>query len=507
MYRLILFLLFWVSIKSFAQQNVNISEGYVFDGEPYILYNDKVPGQLVVAWMGYKFNNQLVVKYRFSNDYGTTWSETKFIPHVHSDYTSADPSMAIDKDGRIYLCYIDHSQDLDSGGVYVVYTDDEGNTLSTPYKAIDAYDVPGEYPVDRPWIAIDTVGTGIYITVKPVYWDELPNRPYYIRGDYETWSWDTLKPLDGGGLETGNYISNPVASPCVSSIGRFFAIYPSYLPSTYVYPRYVLAKLEANGSLFYSPVCDVASPVTDTLAKRGTNLCIDPTDSCRLAFIFEQEIYGDADVFYTESNDCGENWTEPVRINDDEQGNEKMQDLAWGSFNEKGDFVAVWRDRRNGTDGYQSDFDIYCAFKYKDSADFSANVKINDVTLPFDTILNKNGNDFLSVTYRKDTVYAVWGDVRTGSLNIFFTKVNAKNLSNQTQILATEQLPLFYPNPAKKYLYVNNTVVVTKVKIYDTVGKLVAEKEIKGKVLDISFLKKGIYFFEAENKKQKVVVE
>ena len=493
--------------KTFSQSNTNLSNGYIFDGEPFILYNDKNPGQLIVAWMGFKLGNNIVIKYRISNDYGETWQPTGYIPHTKDDYTSADPSIATDKDGNIYLCFIDHSQNFDSGGVFVTASYDNGSSWITPVKAIDMYEDNGESPIDRPWMVIDTSGTDkIYITSKPVYWDELPNRPYYKSGNYTTWEWDSLRYVDGGTYPAGNFIANPVASPCVSPEGVFYAVYPSYVPSNYIYPRFILAKYTGSG-FEYSPVCDVQNVVNDTLAKLGTNFCIDPSNSLHMAFIFEAETYGDADLFYTETTNGGNSWTEPIRINDDPQGNGKMQDLAWGSFNENGDYVAVWRDRRNGTDGYQSDYDIYCAFKNRDSSNFSQNIKVNDEPLPFDTILNQNGNDFLSVTFRSDTAYMVWGDTRTGKLNIFFSKVSFDSNSANTTLLSEERIPLFYPNPAHNTIFVTKNFKAKKICIYNSKGKKIATKTITQKYIDINNLPRGTYIFKAGNISEKVVVE
>ncbi len=43
-------------------QNQNISLGNVFDGEPYITINPNNSQHMVVAWMGYKFGENVVIK-------------------------------------------------------------------------------------------------------------------------------------------------------------------------------------------------------------------------------------------------------------------------------------------------------------------------------------------------------------------------------------------------------------------------------------------------------------
>ncbi|MBK8808284.1 MAG: hypothetical protein IPO21_17320 [Bacteroidales bacterium] len=56
---------------------------------------------------------------------------------------------------------------------------------------------------------------------------------------------------------------------------------------------------------------------------------------------------GDADIMAFHTNDGGQTWSSPIRINDDSLSNGKAQDMVWGSYNEQGNLVVTWRDRRN----------------------------------------------------------------------------------------------------------------------------------------------------------------
>ena len=51
-----------------------------------------------------------------------------------------------------------------------------------------------------------------------------------------------------------------------------------------------------------------------------------------------------------------------------------MQDLVWADFDEDGDLVISWRDRRNGDEGtYETASEIWAAFRDKDELVFSPN--------------------------------------------------------------------------------------------------------------------------------------
>ena len=138
--------------------NTNISNGVAFDGEPYIVVNPVNSQNLVAAWMGLKLSNgmfKIAIKTRASFDAGNTWSTTIALPHMGTAYGSADPSLAFDKNGLLYVCYIDYQKSPDSGGIYVARSVDGGLNWDTPSKAFDMYDDGTKKPIDRAWLVVD----------------------------------------------------------------------------------------------------------------------------------------------------------------------------------------------------------------------------------------------------------------------------------------------------------------------------------------------------------------
>lgn len=110
-------------------QNQNVSGGFVFDGEPYLAVDPQNSQHIVVAWMGYKFNEIIVIKTKVSNDGGTTWSTETSIPHIVTGNQSADPSIQFDHLGNVYVCFIDYDNaTMSNGAVYVVKSTDGGST-------------------------------------------------------------------------------------------------------------------------------------------------------------------------------------------------------------------------------------------------------------------------------------------------------------------------------------------------------------------------------------------
>jgi hypothetical protein len=498
-------------IFSFAQ-NQNISGGVVFEGEPYMIQNPSNANHFVVAWIGYVFNKPVSIKTKTSFDGGMTWSAISLLPHHGTTWHSADPSMDFDKAGNLYLCYVDYTEAPDSGGVYVAKSVDGGLTWGSSVKVIDAYADGSKRPLDRPWLTVDKSNTihqnSQYVTTKPAPWIPAPNRPYFIRStnpiSFLPWQY-----LDATNFLCGNLIQAPMAVSAMSSTGILYCIYPTYVSSQNILPGFILATSNNGGASFsYAGAIYGAtnSATKDTLAKLGYRLMADPTNALHLAFLRAGNPVNDYDVFLTESMDGGNTWGNSIRVNDDALNNGKMQELVWGDFDEHGNIAMAWRDHRNaaGT-GYTTGSEIYGAVKWKDSTTASANFKIGDTLTPYNaTYLSQSGNDFMCVTMAHDTLNAAWGDVRTGKLNIYFSRKAVKqNSSSAIQKIVSEEIPQLkiYPNPATSLISIQLSVSrIKEVEVFNLAGKKVLEMErIKSDVVNISKLSSGTYLLVAED--------
>ncbi len=197
-----------------------------------------------------------------------------------------------------------------------------------------------------------------------------------------------------------------MATPAVSNNGIFYCVYPSYLVSQSFYARYLLAVSGDDGKTFdYHEVAKVAGAIEEDLAKKGYLLIIDPSDVNHLLFCYPDAAFGDGDVFITESYNKGVNWTDPIRVNDDPRGNGILQDLVWADFDNEGNLIVNWRDRRNAIGpGYETAYEIWGAYRQKDSTVFLPNFRISDTLIEYDDVLSNSGNDFMCVKLRNDTL-------------------------------------------------------------------------------------------------------
>ncbi len=505
---------FYTSIGQPA--NTNISNAVTFDGEPYLAINPTNYQNLVAAWMGLKFSGgsfKIAITTRASFDGGNTWSTATTIPHHGSGYTSADVSMAFDKNGLLYISYIDYNPSTLTGGDFVNRSHDGGLTWDSASQVINISESPAKLPLDRPWLVVDNSNTSnfgtLYITTKPAPTIPPPNRNYYKVSTDSGHTWSTLANVDGGTHLVGSAIAAPMAAPTTTINGNFCAVYPSYVSSQNVLPAFYLATSKDKGQSFnYSTVITYIPAALDTNLKGGYRLDADPTDSNKLVMVLVSANSGDADVEALHSNDGGQTWnSSPVRINDDPTANGKDQDMVWCAYNEQGKLAVTWRDRRNaGTTGFwNTGYDFYYAISNNNGQTFSVNKKLSNAFIGFDSIIAQNGNDFMSCVYSADTLYTVWGDTRSGSMNIYFAKTIASIDSTVgiTQLEGNQPQWSIYPNPATDIVNIdlNSEIMGKEISVYDIAGRKIYSAPAQSTHLAISSRSwaAGTYFIKAGN--------
>lgn len=454
---------FLLAVQSPVQaQDLNLSEGDFFEGEPYLAVNPTDPQHVVVAWMGFVFNSgsALTIKVSSSFDGGLSWSAPVAMPHIAPDYKSADPCLVFDAQGKLYLGYIDYKENPYAGGVYLFTSTDGGLTWSDATEMINVNDDPGETPIDRPWLAVDPVGQYLYLTTMTPKDEPAPNRSYVsISTDGgQSFNWRYLD-------DTLNYsageIMQPMATPTTWG-STLLAVYPSFVTTPFPIARYVLARSTDAGQNFsYQEVFAIqqGQAAQNDSAKLAYKLLHNPADTNHLAFLYFANLHGDIDLFLRESFNQGGTWSAPLRINDDPTGNGVLQDMVWADFSADGDLLISWRDRReSGGSGYQQPIGFYAAFRDKDSSAFAPNFSLSDTLVAYDPILESAGNDFMGLALRNDTLYAAWGNTIDGSLDIWFLKMSAVTgtITHRGRITSPAAALEVFPNPATHRLRLRN---------------------------------------------------
>lgn len=504
MNRLLMTLLVVVPMMLVHAQNVHISGGAIFEGEPFIAQNPSNPDHLVVAWMGFKLGDKVVIKTRVSFDGGQSWSAFTHLPHVVADHNSADPSLAFNSTGDVYVCYVDYDNiDFLTGSIVVAKSSNGGLNWSAPVIASDISFCPNKLCVDRPWMVVDCSGGAfdgtIYVTSMNANQPMViaPYHPYFSVSSDGGDTFQFLGEMDDVGYLSGSLLNQPMPTPAVGSDGVFHAIYPSYMLSQSVFAQNFRASSNDGGVSFnYAVVNSVTQGFSETQTKKGYVLKAHPSDPNRMAFFYPSEQAGDLDIFMMETLDGGAIWSAAIRVNDDPVGNGVLQDLVWADYNEEGDVVVCWRDRRNGGVGFSVPSDIYAAVKLNGQPNFLPNFPISDQTVNHNAVLANSGNDFLSVCFHGDTAHVVWGDTRSGVINIFYNKTSVTSPTTSIQSIETAdwRFNWLYPNPAVDYIVIPDFSDF-QYEVYSAQG----ERMLNGKIaktgtIDVINLSPGMYF-------------
>jgi len=506
--RILFIFLLLIGFNLFSQ-NTLVSDGNVFEGEPYLLVNPQNQQHLVAAWMGFQLNQKISIKTSVSLDGGMNWSVPLAQSHEVASNSSADVSLAFNASGEVFMCYIDYDSDLFTNGQIVVRKSINGGfNWSSSTEVINITDCPSQLCVDRPWMVIDRSG-GIHdgtIYVCSMNADQPalitpPYFPYLSVSKNNGVSFETPRYLDTLNYLAGSTIPQVMSSPVVSANGTFYAIYPSYETTQNPFPRHILANSITQGLGVNHVVAHQGTEigVQNSLLKRGGLLKADPSNALHLAYFFLTQINDGADVYFMESYNGGINWSDLQRINQDALANGKLQDLLWADFDLDGDLLVCWRDRRNGSGtSFAEATEIYAAVRPKDSLNFNSDYAITSQQIQHNVVLESSGNDFMHTCLVNDTAYAIWGDVRSGTLKIYLNKWNIFSQTGSLIEIPTSENISVFPNPAASCIQLSSELNGAKYAIINSDGVILLSEQILMDKIDISTLPKGSYLLRID---------
>lgn len=498
---LLTFSIFTFCLVSNAQ-NTDISQENFFDGEPYIAVNPQNSQHVVASWMGFKLGEAIVIKTKVSLDGGVTWSTSNETAHNLTGNTSADPSLAFDGNGNLYLCYIDYDGvNFSNGTVNVVKSTDGGLTWGTPTEAISIADCPNKLCVDRPWMAVDNSGGpndgAIYVTGMSANQLTLISPPYHSYLAVSTdggANFSAPRFADTVDYSVGDLIHNAMGSPAVGLDGTFHMAYPAYNPSESVFARFLLASsVTAGVDISHQVVEQGSADQSNSNLKKGFLLKASKTNPLHLAIFYVRNLEGDADIYMSETLDGGATWSALERINSDTPNNGVLQDLVWADFDTDGDLIVTWRDRRNGGQGFEQPSEIYASIR-PSGGSFGQEFSLSSAMIPFDTLSYTKGNDFMSVQFQNDTIHTVWGDQRSGNLRIYYATLAQNDFSVSISEITSEQKSIrVFPNPSAEKIQISLTESFNYT-IIDLSGRIYLEgKNSPQSEIDISQLPNGNY--------------
>jgi hypothetical protein len=129
----------------------------------------------------------------------------------------------------------------------------------------------------------------------------------------------------------------------------------------------------------------------------------------------------DTDIWFIRSHNFGDNWTPPLRINNDAPG--KHQFLPWITVDAATGYIyVVYYDRRDYDD---EQTDVYLAYSVDGGSVFK-NVKISE--LPFTPTPETFFGDYNNISAYKGTIVPVWTRMDDGKTSVWTTIIKHEDL-------------------------------------------------------------------------------
>jgi hypothetical protein len=140
-----------------------------------------------------------------------------------------------------------------------------------------------------------------------------------------------------------------------------------------------------------------------------------------LVVVWNDQLLGDADILAIRSTNQGEDWSAPVRVNDDPSGS--LQFFPWVAIDALGYVHVVWYDRRHD----DADLDVYYALSIDGGASFRANRRLTQSS--FTPVLPTEGGaaafigDYNGISAGPAGVFPFYQDSRRGEQDVWVARL------------------------------------------------------------------------------------
>jgi len=400
---------------------VRIDEGgFIGPCEPSIVINPKDPDNIIAG--------AVLDRVYVSMDGGQSWQKER-LTSSHGVY--GDPVVRASNDGSIYYAHLSNPNGkafrdtafLDR--IVIQKSEDKGKTWND-----GSFTLPrSPKDQDKQWLAIDPADNSVYIswTEFDLYGSASPDHKSRILFSRSidggsSWSYPVvLSDKEGDCLDDDQTTEGAV--PSVGPEGQIYVAW-SYDGNIYLDKSYDKGETWLNEDLVVAE-----QPGGWTYDIPGLMRCngMPVTAVDRSSGKFNGRVYvnwsdqrhgvNDTDVWLSYSDDEGETWSDPFRVNNDDTA--KHQFLSWMAVDQGSGFIyIVFYDRRHHND---NGTDVYLAVSSDGGASFR-NIKINKNSfVPLPMVFFGDYNDISVLDGR---VRPVWTEFREGRLSVWTALIN-----------------------------------------------------------------------------------
>lgn len=144
----------------------------------------------------------------------------------------------------------------------------------------------------------------------------------------------------------------------------------------------------------------------------------------------------DIDIYMIRSEDQGDTWSDPIRVNQDDPGLGNEHYLPWiTSDPATGTLSVIFYDDRNVS---SNACEVYCANSY-DAGESWEDFKVSDVSFvpsPIPGLASGYFGDYLAISAQSGYVYPVWTDNRTGTALAYTSPYLTSTMTPPTDLVA-----------------------------------------------------------------------
>ncbi|MDG1913473.1 MAG: sialidase family protein [Crocinitomix sp.] len=386
--------------------------------EPSIFINPKNTNEIIAG--------SVMNDYYYSKDGGATWKSKS----IKSKWgVNGDPCMLIDTLGRYYYFHLSNINGQPLVGGMVCQRSKklkgkfrkEGHTINN-----------GKYH-DKQWVSLDPRTNHIYMT-----WTQFDG---YDSDDPEDFSHIVFSKTEDGGLtwSVPVQISN-VPGDCKDNDLTAEGAVPAVGPNGEIYVAW-----SRNDSLWFNRSMDDGKTWFEKetyVASQPNGWVIDipgiyrcnglPVTVCDLSpsehngtiyvnWADQRNGEDDTDIWIVKSNDKGNTWSEPKRINDDSSKNHQF--LTWLTVDQTNGYLySVFYDRRNHKD---KKTDVYLVVS-RDGGEKFENYKISESAfIPNPKIFF---GDYTNISVHNGVIRPIWTRLHKGRISLHTALINQKEL-------------------------------------------------------------------------------
>lgn len=421
-----LLILSMFSSTIFAQTPMRVDKGFGDPNETTICINKKHPNQVV--------GGSNIDYIYYSKDSAKSWTEYRAASELG---IYGDPVLVSSDFGRIYFAHLSRNPEKAYPNwfdkIVLQYSDDGGVTFSEG-ASIGHTETKMQ---DKPWINIDHQPTSPYKNRVYVSWTQFdvyhsadPNHKSNIKVAFSSDSGVSfaqatiISDISGGCLDDDNSTegattaSLPNGTVCAvwGAFGKIWFDKSKDGGLTWGKDKILVEQIEGWDMEIEQIYRTNGMPFLACDASGGPN-------HGRLYLFYGDKKHGDADEWLMWSDNGGETWTEPLRVNTDPIGNGRDQFMGHFIIDAaNGNWYSLFYDRRHANGN--KELDLTMAWSSGDTI-FNHRLTPNSFASPGKT---KFFGDYIGVDAHNDFIVSLWTE-HHGDLQLFTLPINRHDLN------------------------------------------------------------------------------